>query len=291
MKSKYINMFQIVILSFLALTISSAVIAAETTAKSTQNTKTKDITNAEDENGSKVIGQNALSASTMQTGAYIIEEEPTNYIPNPDPWEKFNRSMFNLNRGIDKVIIQPIAKTYDFIIPNPIQQRLNNFFDNINDVPTVLNDVLQGNGAQTLADVFRIAINSTVGLGGFFDVASKINLPKNHTDLGITLAKWGATNAPYIVIPFFGPFTFTDAVAFLPEYQFMTIWPQINNRTVRYSVLSFNLIRLRVNLLSGDKIINEAFDPYVLVRDAYLQHRHYLLEQSKKSYSKGQQAD
>ena len=225
---------------------------------------------------------------------YITESQSldnASTVSTTDQLEPFNRGMFGFNRFMDTILFRPIAKVYDFVLPNFVQKGVNNFFSNIGEIPRVANDVLQGNGTKAISDTFRFAINSTVGVGGVFDVASKAHLPKTHTDFGITLAKWGVKHSPYIVLPFLGPLTMVDTIALWPEYEYLSIWPHIDPKRVRYELLGLDYIRIRDGMLPSDKLIDQAFDPYSLVKNAYLQHRNYLLEQSRAPYKRAETAD
>jgi phospholipid-binding lipoprotein MlaA len=198
-----------------------------------------------------------------------------------DPYEKFNRKIFSFNRGIDKVVLRPIAKVYDTVLPNPIQKGIHNFFSNINDVPTLACDLLQLEFKDALSDTSRMLVNSTVGLGGLIDMGTPLDLPKHHRDLGLTFARWGAKDSPYFVIPFLGPSTIRDFVALPIEYEFLTIWPYVEQKDLRYGLLGLDIIRIRDELLPTDKVIDQAFDPYVAVRNAYLQRRAYLTDKQR----------
>jgi phospholipid-binding lipoprotein MlaA len=194
---------------------------------------------------------------------------------NPDPFEKFNRKVYAFNTVVDKAIIRPIAKTYDFVMPSPVKKGVSNFFSNLDEVPTIANDLLQANFSQMCIDTGRFVINSTIGIGGLFDLAARMDLEKNHDDFGITLAKWGARKSPYLVLPILGPSTIRDTVS-LPVNAEMSVITHIDDNDTRLALQGTQLISTRAQLLQGDQVIDEAFDPYVLVRDAYLQRRHYL---------------
>lgn len=196
-----------------------------------------------------------------------------------DPYEKFNRQMFGFNRAIDKILIKPLAQTYNFILPNFAQKGVSNFFSNLNEIPSMANDILQLDAEQTASNLWRFIINSTVGIGGLFDVATKLGLKPRANDLGLTFAKWGAKNTPYLVLPILGSSTIGDTVALPLNYEFFTIWPKMRSQRWAMALLGVDLISLRTMLLPSDKIIDQAFDPYVAVRNAYLQHRYYQLQE------------
>ena len=124
-----------------------------------------------------------------------------------DPYESFNRASYGFNSAIDKAVLKPIAKGYDAIIPNPAKVGISNFFSNIGEIPTIVNDMLQGKFLDSLSDSGRFIINSTLGLAGFIDVATDLGLEENDEDFGQTLGVWGFESGAYLVLPFLGPTT------------------------------------------------------------------------------------
>lgn len=205
------------------------------------------------------------------------------YYSNPDdPYEDFNRHAFKLNEGIDKAIFKPVATVYKTVLPWPVTKGVNNFFSNLREVPTVINDLLQAKFYQATSDTWRFVINSTVGVFGLIDVASKIGLEKHYQDLGLTLATWGYKNSAYLVLPIFGPSTVRDGIAFPINNAYFNIYPYIYPVTTRNTLYGLNLINTRAQLLEVDKFIEQAaFDRYSFERNAYLQRRQYQLEHDK----------
>ena len=261
---------KIIIASALILFFSYAANCAATTQKeSTETTtQTEPVTHLSGYYQEDLAAQDAQQETDNDQNAYS----------NTDPYEKFNRQIFGFNQAMDKVLIRPIAKTYNFILPNFAQKGVSNFFGNIGEIPNVANDILQANPTQTMSDLWRFVINTTVGIGGLFDVASKMGLKANHNGLGLTLAKWGSKNTPYLVLPILGSNTINDTVGLTVNYEFLTIWPHINPSDLRLALLGTEFISIRNSFLPTDKIINQAFDPYIAMRNAYLQHRAYLLQ-------------
>lgn len=205
-----------------------------------------------------------------------------------DPLETYNRTAHGFNTAIDKVIIRPIAQTYTFVIPRPIDQGVGNFFSNFNQVTTIANDILQADARYTIRDTWRFAINSTIGLLGIFDVASRMGLEKHTEDFGLTLAKWGIKDSPYFVLPFLGPSTLRDAFSLPIDYYALSPWPYVKSSGTRYGMYGLQTIHQRRILLGTDRVIKEAFDPYVFVRSAYLQRRAYLMENKNKTEVKSE---
>lgn len=198
--------------------------------------------------------------------------------PNPaDPYEKINRNIHRFNSGFDKFVLKPPAKVYKAVVPGPVRAGINNVYNNINMLPTVANDLLQGDLNYALKDSWRFIINSTFGIGGIFDAASTCQLPPHSNDLGLTFAKWGDKNSPYFVIPFLGPSTFRDGMGMMFDYAFFTPYPYIHSDALLYGALALRYVDLRSQMFDTERLMDEAIDKYAFIRDAYLQHRNYLI--------------
>lgn len=193
---------------------------------------------------------------------------------NPDdPYESFNRKMFNFNRGVDTVVFKPVAFVYYKALPTPIRMGASNAFDNLN-MPTVfLNDVLQGEFRDAMADFWRMAINSTAGIAGLFDVATKLGLGPRDNDFGKTLAVWGVKKSPYLVLPIVGSTTARDFAGITIDQTVGTPWLFVDPQEIYYALESYRIMQFHTFNLAADQYIKEAFDPYVFVRNAYLQKR------------------
>jgi len=190
-----------------------------------------------------------------------------------DPFEGFNRAMFTVNEGLDKVAIKPIAQGYDAVTPLPVKVGVGNFFGNIWDSWTAINNLLQGKGGDALSDVGRVLVNSTIGIGGVFDVASEMGLTKHSEEFGQTLARWGVGDGPYFYWPLIGPRTTRDTFGWLVDTYYDPVW-RVDKVPLRNSLVAVRYIDLRASLLPSDKVVEEAaFDKYIYIRDAYLQHR------------------
>lgn len=201
--------------------------------------------------------------------------------PNPeDPYEPINRVFFKFNRGLDKVILKPVAKTYAYVIPTPARAIINNFYTNINMIPTFANDLLQADYPHASQDAHRFVLNSLLGAAGIFDPATRYGFPLRSNDLGLTFAIWGDKHSPYVVIPFLGPSTIRDGMAMIFDYTIFTPYPYIPS-TPLYALLAERYVDLRAQMLDTDRLISESLDKYTFVRDAYLQHRRYLIEGEK----------
>lgn len=219
----------------------------------------------------------ALLCALSLSAAYA---EPSN---PKDPYEPFNRVMFKFNDFLDTYIVKPIATIYNNVTPKLLRQGLSNFYLNIDTIPTIFNDVLQGNFYQAANDVWRLGINSTVGLLGFIDVGSRIGLEPNTEDFGLTLARWGWANSNYLVLPFIGPMTVRDTVGFPVNYYYLSIYPRVEPDSARYVLYGAGILVRRADLLRFENVMQQAaLDKYVFIRDAYLQRRHYLIERNKQ---------
>ena len=198
--------------------------------------------------------------------------------PNPlDPYEPFNRKVHNFNMAFDSILLKPPAKLYQAVIPRQIRKGINNAFNNLDMLPTIANDILQAEGKWAIKDSWRFVINSSLGVGGLFDVAEKFSLPPHYNDLGLTFAKWGDKKSPYIVIPFIGPSTIRDGSGWLFQFALWSPYVYIKNDAVAYGLLGLRYIDLRAQLFDSERLMNEALDKYSFIRDAYLQHRAYLI--------------
>ena len=196
--------------------------------------------------------------------------------PEKDPWESYNRKIHAFNMGLDKAIFRPVAKGYDTIMPDPPQRGVRNFFRNLAYPVTFLNLLLQGKFKDSLGATGRFLVNSTVGLLGFFDVASREGIPYYDEDFGQTLAVWGWKDSRYLVMPFLGPFTGRDVLgrSFYGYAHPLSYYARKHNI---YWPIVVDLVTLRASLLPFDDDIENAHDPYALIRDAYLQRREFLI--------------
>jgi phospholipid-binding lipoprotein MlaA len=198
--------------------------------------------------------------------------------PSVDRFEMLNRSTYAFNKGLDRVLIKPVTRAYEGILPKPIQRMVGNFFQNLSEIPNVANDILQGNFPNASYDSARFVLNTTLGIGGLFDVAGagKRGLERHHQDFGLTLAKWGYKESSYFVLPILGPSTLRDAVGLAGTY-YMSVPGHLQSVAWRNRLLVLNYVETRASLLKAEPLIGEAVDEYVFIRDAYLQRRKFLM--------------
>lgn len=192
--------------------------------------------------------------------------------PENDPWEGFNRKVHEFNMTLDKAVARPVAKAYDTVTPKPVQRGLNNFFRNIDYPVTFINQVLQGKFRESSVSTGRFLVNSTIGVLGFFDVATRMGIPDYDEDFGQTLAQWGYEESRYLVLPFFGPSTFRDGLG-QSVYGYVHPVSHVAREDHFYTPLVLDLVQTRASFLNQDDTLEEAYDPYTLVRDAWLQNR------------------
>lgn len=197
---------------------------------------------------------------------------------NPDdPYEALNRPIYQFNASFDKLILKPPAKLYAAVLPAPVRAGINNVYNNINMLPTVANDLLQAEGQLAIKDTWRFIVNSTIGVAGIFDPASTFSLPPHSNDLGLTFAKWGDKQSPYIVIPLLGPSTIRDGMGMMFDCALFTPYPYIPSDAWFWGVLALRYVDLRSQMFDTEKLMADAIDKYAFMRDAYLQHRRYLI--------------
>lgn len=194
--------------------------------------------------------------------------------PNPrDPYESYNRAMFNFNDTVDTYALKPVATGYKNVTPQFVQTGVSNFFGNLGDAWTAINQLLQGNGEAGMSDISRFALNSTLGVLGLFDIASEAGLPKHKEDFGQTLGVWGVQSGPYLVLPLLGPSTVRDTVA-LPADIAGNIWRYKEPTNVRNIGTALNIVDTRAGLLDASTLLEDAaLDRYEFLRDGYLQRR------------------
>lgn len=197
---------------------------------------------------------------------------------NPkDPFEPFNRVVYNFNEGLDKAIVKPVAQVYQAVLPQFVRTTVSNFFSNLNDVLVMLNNLLQGKFYAALDDFGRIAINSTIGLLGALDIATEAGLERNNEDFGQTLGWWGVAEGPFIMLPLLGPSTARDVVGRVGDW-FTDPVTYVDPTRSRNQLRGTYFVNRRAELLDASKILETAaLDPYEFLRDAYLQRRRSLI--------------
>lgn len=280
---RFVCLFVVPLLLFFTLVVvAQDNVTVKDTVKNVSAQSPKDAKdNAKDTDEETQDKADEASEDTYYLADQTDENEPS-VTQVDDPYEKFNRAMFRFNEVLDDNFLKPIAKGYNAIMPTPLNNGIDNFFENLTGIPTVINDLLQFEFYQATSDSWRFAVNSTIGLLGFLDVATRIDLLKHNEDVGLTFAKWGWKKSNYLVLPFFGSHTVRDALG-LPIYYFMTIYPYIDEPEAELGLLALRVVDIRAQLLRFGKVYEEvAVDKYVFMRSAYLQRRAYLINNGKE---------
>jgi phospholipid-binding lipoprotein MlaA len=189
-----------------------------------------------------------------------------------DPWEGMNRGIYEFNDSLDVAVVKPVAQQYNKL-PAFAREGVTNFFGNLDDVATSLNNVLQGKPVDGVSDLARVVVNSVFGVFGLWDVATPLGLEKHSEDFGQTLAVWGVNSGPYLVIPFLGPSTVRDAPARLVDPGWY-LGHKLDNATLSWSLWAVNELQIRASLLKAGEILDTAaLDKYSFIRDAWFQRR------------------
>lgn len=216
----------------------------------------------------------ALLATLVLAGCSIAKPR------TDDPWEPFNRKVYAFNDALDKAAIRPLAVGYRKITSPNARRVISNFFENVRMPITIANDVLQADPRSALRNTGRFVINTTLGLAGFFDPASEMNLPPEQTDFGVTLAKWGIPEGPYLVVPFVGSTTVRDIWRLPVDSTYfdpLSAYGRNHDFALQAQYLpSFTyLVTLRARGIEAENLLEGVYDPYVFYRDAYRQRRLY----------------
>lgn len=192
-----------------------------------------------------------------------------------DPLEFINRPLFLVNDVLDRSVLKPVAKGYDYALPQPAKAGVSNFFFNLLDVNNTLNALLQGRLDRAGLNAGRVALNSSIGLFGLFDVASRMGIARERSDFGQTLATWGVPEGPYLMVPLLGPRTVRSGAGAVVDTVASVTAQMVDDNLVRNSAFFMELVSARARLLEADQLISG--DRYIFVRDAYLQQRRAML--------------
>ncbi len=198
---------------------------------------------------------------------------------NNDPWENLNRKTHNFNMTLDDYVIRPIAETYDFIIPEFVQTGFSNVFDNLGAPVSAANNLIQFKPVGFITETSRFILNSTFGIFGLFDVASRLGIKERNEDFGQSLGHWGFASGPYLVIPFFGPSSARDGFSLAPDYYLRPDLVRFEDNKSDLALNGLSVINLRAGLLSISDLSGN--DQYSFYRDAYLQRREYEINDGK----------
>ena len=198
---------------------------------------------------------------------------------NNDPWENLNRKTHNFNMTLDDYVIRPLAETYDFIIPEFVQTGFSNVFDNLGTPVSAANNLIQFKPVGFITETSRFILNSTFGIFGLFDVASRLGIKERNEDFGQSLGHWGFASGPYLVIPFFGPSSARDGFSLAPDYYLRPDLVRFEDNKSDLALNGLSVVNLRAGLLSISDLSGN--DQYSFYRDAYLQRREYEINDGK----------
>jgi len=229
------------------------------------------MTGGRDGHGGRWARAAAAAAGLLLTACATV---PPDAGRNPrDPYERVNRQVSAFNDKFDRYLMKPLAKGYQAVVPRAFRTCINNGFANLGEVRNAANDILQAKPGGVATDTGRLAINSTLGVAGCFDVATRMGFERRHEDFGLTLARWGAGTGPYVVLPFLGPSDVRDGIGLVPDFYSSPVG-YVMPVSARFYLEGTGLVDTRAELLDATKLIEQvALDPYQFTRDAYLQRR------------------
>lgn len=210
-----------------------------------------------------------ISVAALLTGC-ATTQGPAN---PADPLESMNRSIYSFNEGVDDAVFKPVATAYQAVTPRVARDGVTNFFGNLGDAWSFVNNVLQGQGEGAYNSMVRFSVNTVFGIGGLFDVASEAGIERKKQDFGQTLGRWGVPTGPYLVLPFLGPSTVRDTGGFAVDSMASPL-KQAHDVGWRNSLYGLRIVNTRASLLkAGDVLDSVALDKYSLMRDVYLRSR------------------
>ncbi len=209
---------------------------------------------------------------------------PAGVEPSPhDPWEPFNRSVFEFNEGLDAYVLKPVVAGYRFVLPEFVRDGIYNFFSNYSDIYTALQNLLQGKPDYAFSDLMRVVVNTTMGLGGLIDLATPGGLEKHKEDWGQTFGVWGVPSGPYVVLPFFGPSNVRDTFGTAADLESDYLFRLLPDVALRNSLTGLRVVNARNTYYeAGDLLDGAAIDKYSFMRDAYIQRREYQINEGRE---------
>jgi len=200
-------------------------------------------------------------------------DDPNDQISS-DPFESWNRSVYQFNNGVDKVALKPVAKAYHAVLPDPAERSVGRFFSNLGEPLNIVNNLLQGKVNGALNSTYRFAVNSTIGLFGLFDVAKSYEVTESKEDFGQTLASWGVKPGPYIMLPLLGPTNLRDGFGRIVDTAaFYPINEVSDDGAVRTGLTALNIVDTRAGLLGTDELLERQLDPYLFLKEAVESNR------------------
>ena len=222
-----------------------------------------------------------LSSKVLVTfllaGSLGIAWVPPVLAETPDPWQTFNRKVFAFNDFLDRWVLKPVAQGYKKVVPVPVRRSVGNAFRNIETPATAINQFLQGKPREGFSDTGRFLVNTTLGIVGFFDVASRMGIPKHQEDFGQTFGRWGAGSGNHVMLPLRGSSTVRDTFGMVLD-TIINPLRFISPVEAQYGTYALYFTDIRVDLLAAESLMNESGDAYLFQRDTFLQRREYLVQ-------------
>ncbi len=220
------------------------------------------------------LAQNVAMVLIMASVFSGCASVPADQRAESDPWESMNSPLFRANVAVDSVTTRPLAKGYKKVVPGPVRTGVSNFARNLTTPRSAINNFLQGKPANGFNEIARFLFNSTLGIAGIFDVATAGGMEEYREDFGQTAAVWGVPDGPYVMLPILGPQTLRDALL-IPLDILSDPMYYYDDRSVRNWLYFLRLIDLRYRLLPADKFLDDSKNPYITLRESYLQNRRY----------------
>jgi len=208
--------------------------------------------------------------------ASAIPAAPKDQRADSDPWEPLNRRINAFNNNVDKVTFKPLAKAYQTVLPSPLRKGVSNFSSNLRTPLHIINNLLQGKVKRSFSETGRFVVNSTIGIGGLFNVGAALGLEPYREDFGQTLAVWGVPNGPYVILPIIGPATLRDAITIPLGFAADPLFYLDHDKT-RRTIYLVRAVDFRAQLFTAESLIEDSYDRYLTVRESYLQNRQYLI--------------
>ena len=240
-----------------------------------------------------IIAPSSAFAVPAKKTKPIIAPLPLEDVAEPTPpndfFEPVNRFTFAINDGVDAVIVNPMVAIWNGVMPSFVRTGVGNFFNNLDDIYVGINHLLQGNGSRASVDLERVAINSTVGIGGLVDVGAKMGLNKVDGDFGQTLGVWGIPSGPYVILPLIGPSTVRETAG--RGVRIMTDPRTYMDAVPSYSLMGLEYLQTRADAKANEGLIAaSSLDRYVFIRNLYLQKRALMVKSGREAPNSSQAA-
>lgn len=221
----------------------------------------------------RILGITVLLINLGACSTLSINDDVQRQISS-DPLENVNRTIYAFNSTADQLVLKPVAKAYNYVLPAPAKKGVNNFFGNLGEPLNAVNNLLQGKFERALVSTFRFTVNSTIGVLGLLDVAKSLDVTPAREDLGQTMAAWGVLPGPYIMLPLMGPTNLRDGISRFGEGAvYYPINSLADSNAARIGLNLTSVVASRVSLLGTDEILDSQLDPYAFLKQAFERQR------------------